>query len=68
MDIRSNYTETIIQLMRQSVADGSPVNPPIWWIDPTDPVAHYIYDGKQIRFKSSIFTFGQIRVGLIEKS
>ncbi|XP_025410615.1 myogenesis-regulating glycosidase isoform X2 [Sipha flava] len=44
LDIRSNYTETIVNLMRQSVVDGSPINPPIWWIDPTDSVAHCIYD------------------------
>jgi hypothetical protein len=37
--------------MRQSVVDGSPINPPIWWIDPTDSVAHCIYDGKQINLK-----------------
>lgn len=48
MDLRDNYTDTIIQLMRNSVAKGSPVNPPVWWIDPTDPVAHLIDDGKKI--------------------
>ncbi|VVC33348.1 Glycoside hydrolase family 31,Glycoside hydrolase superfamily [Cinara cedri] len=44
MDLRNNYTDTIIQLMRSSVVKGSPVNPPVWWIDPTDPVAQIIDD------------------------
>jgi len=34
--------------MRSSVVYGSPLNPPIWWIDPTDPVAQSIADGKLI--------------------
>lgn len=54
MDLRGNYTDIIIQLMRNSVAKGSPVNPPVWWIDPTDPVAHSIDDGKKIDFFLSI--------------
>lgn len=47
MDLRSNYTDTIVELMRNSVSKGSPINPPVWWIDPTDSQAHKIDDGKQ---------------------
>lgn len=50
MNIRSKYTDTIIALMKDSVAKGSPLNPPVWWIDPTDPVAHAIDDGKTLCF------------------
>jgi len=49
MNIHANYTDTIIELMRSSVGKGSPLNPPVWWIDPTDPVAQTIADGKLIR-------------------
>jgi len=34
----------IIDAMRQAVKDGTPVNPPIWWIAPNDKVAHAIGD------------------------
>lgn len=32
--------------MEVSVREGTPVNPPIWWIDPEDEVALAIDDGK----------------------
>lgn len=32
--------------MKKSLKYGTPVNPPIWWIDPTNQVAHSINDGK----------------------
>ncbi|XP_025203032.1 myogenesis-regulating glycosidase-like [Melanaphis sacchari] len=44
MDLRSNYTDTIVDLMKNTVANGSPVNPPVWWIDPTDIDAYTIDD------------------------
>lgn len=37
--------------MRSSVSKGSPLNPPVWWIDPTDQVAQKIYDGMKINSK-----------------
>lgn len=46
MDLRGNYTDVVIELMRKSV-NGSPINPPIWWIDPTDADAYAIDDGKE---------------------
>ncbi|CAH1716263.1 unnamed protein product [Aphis gossypii] len=44
MNLRANYTDTIIELMRSSVGKGTPLNPPVWWIDPMDPVAQVIDD------------------------
>uniref|UniRef100_A0A2S2NFM9 Putative family 31 glucosidase n=1 Tax=Schizaphis graminum TaxID=13262 RepID=A0A2S2NFM9_SCHGA len=44
MELRSNYTDTIVDLMKNTVANGSPVNPPVWWIDPTDADAYAIDD------------------------
>jgi len=54
MDLRNKHTDTIIELMRTNVAKGSPVNPPVWWIDPTDPIAHSIADGKLSNIPFSI--------------
>ncbi|XP_018572975.1 myogenesis-regulating glycosidase-like [Anoplophora glabripennis] len=39
VDLHKNYSAQIIEAMQASVKNGSPVNPPIWWIDPTDPIA-----------------------------
>jgi len=50
MNLRSNYTDTIVDLMKNTVANGSPVNPPVWWIDPTDVDAYAIDDRKEINF------------------
>ncbi|XP_063708618.1 myogenesis-regulating glycosidase [Culicoides brevitarsis] len=33
------YAEDIKTAMEKAVSDGYPVNPPIWWIDPTDQMA-----------------------------
>jgi len=35
--------------MQQAIDNGTPVNPPIWWIDPTNAEAHKINDGKFVR-------------------
>ncbi|XP_018572976.1 myogenesis-regulating glycosidase-like [Anoplophora glabripennis] len=39
VDLHKNYSSQIIEAMQASVKNGSPVNPPIWWIDPTDTIA-----------------------------
>ena len=39
-------TPTIMSLMNKTVQTGAPLNPPIWWVDPSNPVAHQIVDGK----------------------
>ncbi|CAL8072572.1 unnamed protein product [Orchesella dallaii] len=33
---REMYREEILAAARQAVEDGSPINRPIWWVDPTD--------------------------------
>nr|XP_018913028.1 PREDICTED: uncharacterized family 31 glucosidase KIAA1161-like [Bemisia tabaci] len=42
MALRYEYVDTIISLMRKTVETGQPVNTPIWWVDPTDRIAHGI--------------------------
>ncbi|XP_049766153.1 myogenesis-regulating glycosidase-like [Schistocerca cancellata] len=37
--LHAQYAPRIVELMRKAVRDGSPVNPPIWWLDPTDETA-----------------------------
>ncbi|KAK9870228.1 hypothetical protein WA026_006312 [Henosepilachna vigintioctopunctata] len=44
VDLHEKYSADIIDAMRQSVEAGIPTNPPIWWIDPTDPVALSVED------------------------
>lgn len=36
----------IMKAMHKAVKDGTPVNSPIWWIDPENPIAHGIWDRK----------------------
>lgn len=50
MALRNDYTDTIVDLMKQTVANGTPVNPPVWWIDPTNTNAHAIDDRKEMQF------------------
>jgi len=56
MNLRANYTDTIVDLMRSSVSKGSPLNPRVWWIDPTDPVAQIIDDGQNIHLNFKFLT------------
>lgn len=37
--LHAEYTDVIMAAMNQSVVAGTPVNPPIWWLDPTDEAA-----------------------------
>jgi len=39
VDLHAQYTPNIVAAMKKSIQDGSPVNGPIWWIDPTDATA-----------------------------
>ncbi|XP_026682066.1 myogenesis-regulating glycosidase-like [Diaphorina citri] len=39
VDLHYAYSGVIVDAMKRAVKDGSPVNPPIWWVDPTDPIA-----------------------------
>lgn len=45
-DLHAQYTDEIMEVFEEAVKRGEPVNPPIWWVDPTDQVAHGISDGK----------------------
>ncbi|KAF7989492.1 hypothetical protein HCN44_008166 [Aphidius gifuensis] len=43
-DLHAEITPLIIEAMQLAVETGAPVNPPIWWVDPTDQQAHKIND------------------------
>ncbi|XP_047506565.1 myogenesis-regulating glycosidase-like [Pieris napi] len=42
--IHADYADEIVAAMEASVKDGTPVNPPIWWLDPTDEQALAVWD------------------------
>lgn len=44
--LHADYADTIVAAMEASVKDGTPVNPPIWWLDPNDQDALAVNDGK----------------------
>lgn len=44
VQMHAEYSPRIIAAMNQSIENGTPVNPPIWWLDPTDQVALGISD------------------------
>lgn len=43
--LHEQYAPQIIALARQSTVDGSPINRPLWWIDPNDATALTIDSG-----------------------
>jgi len=45
LSLREEYANEILTAARQAVEDGSPINRPIWWVDPTDPVTFTIDQG-----------------------
>ncbi|XP_055636772.1 myogenesis-regulating glycosidase-like isoform X2 [Toxorhynchites rutilus septentrionalis] len=42
--LHEDYSDYILQRMRITVTEGTPVNPPIWWLDPDDEEALKISD------------------------
>uniref|UniRef100_A0A8D8F040 Uncharacterized family 31 glucosidase KIAA1161 n=3 Tax=Culex pipiens TaxID=7175 RepID=A0A8D8F040_CULPI len=44
VNLHEDYSDYILQRMRLAVAEGIPVNPPIWWLDPEDEIALTIGD------------------------
>ena len=40
------YSDKIVELARKKVADGTPINLPLWWLDPTDEEALRIDSGE----------------------
>nr|XP_050851582.1 myogenesis-regulating glycosidase isoform X1 [Vespula vulgaris] len=43
-DLHAAITPLILDRMNESIKTGAPLNPPIWWVDPTDKTAHKIND------------------------
>ncbi|XP_011868142.1 PREDICTED: uncharacterized family 31 glucosidase KIAA1161 isoform X5 [Vollenhovia emeryi] len=43
-ELHANYTDEILNAMQHAIENGTPVNPPIWWVDPTNSEAHKIND------------------------
>ncbi|KAL2735533.1 myogenesis-regulating glycosidase isoform X1 [Vespula squamosa] len=43
-DLHADITPLILDRMNESIKTGAPLNPPIWWVDPTDKTAHKIND------------------------
>ncbi|CAB3244188.1 unnamed protein product [Arctia plantaginis] len=44
VDLHAEYADVIIKAMEKAVSDGTPVNAPLWWLDPTDEDALVIWD------------------------
>ncbi|CAG9765483.1 unnamed protein product [Ceutorhynchus assimilis] len=44
IDLHTEYAPKIVEAMKKNVLDGSPVNPPVWWSDPSDVTALAIAD------------------------
>ncbi|CAG9116664.1 unnamed protein product [Plutella xylostella] len=42
--LHADYADVIVAAMEASVKRGTPVNPPIWWLDPTDEEALAVWD------------------------
>uniref|UniRef100_A0A182QD29 Glycoside hydrolase family 31 N-terminal domain-containing protein n=1 Tax=Anopheles farauti TaxID=69004 RepID=A0A182QD29_9DIPT len=42
--LHRSVSPAIMERFAAAVTDGLPVNPPLWWIDPTDTTAQQIYD------------------------
>ncbi|CAH0725126.1 unnamed protein product, partial [Brenthis ino] len=43
-DLHAQHADYIYEAMRLSSEDGTPVNAPLWWLDPTDEEALSIWD------------------------
>ena len=46
IDLHAKYADKIYELMEKAVKDGTPVNLPLWWIDPSDTNTYAIDSGK----------------------
>uniref|UniRef100_A0A1B0GPK2 Glycoside hydrolase family 31 N-terminal domain-containing protein n=1 Tax=Phlebotomus papatasi TaxID=29031 RepID=A0A1B0GPK2_PHLPP len=42
--LHEDYADTIIQRFERAVSHGEPVNPPVWWLDPSDKTAQTVSD------------------------
>uniref|UniRef100_A0A182PF15 Uncharacterized protein n=1 Tax=Anopheles epiroticus TaxID=199890 RepID=A0A182PF15_9DIPT len=43
-ELHRRMAPAVMERFALAVSDGLPVNPPLWWIDPTDQTAQQIYD------------------------
>ncbi|KAK0095736.1 hypothetical protein PV326_007551 [Microctonus aethiopoides] len=43
-DLHASITPMILRAMNESIVNGTPVNAPIWWVDPDNQEAHKIND------------------------
>ena len=53
VELRIAYADEIVAAANQTLVDGSPINRPMWWVDPTDPVTFSISDRKKITYLQS---------------
>lgn len=44
--LHDKYTDLILRRANIATTLGEPINPPLWWVDPYDVVAHQIHDRK----------------------
>lgn len=59
------YSGLILTLASQAMTNGYPINRPLWWIDPTDPVAQTIDSGNSratVLFPFSFFKFSRQKI------
>jgi alpha-glucosidase (family GH31 glycosyl hydrolase) len=49
--LREEYRGNILEAANQSVLDGTPINRPIWWVDPRDPETFAIDNRMQTKIK-----------------
>ncbi|CAH2049634.1 unnamed protein product, partial [Iphiclides podalirius] len=42
--LHADFADLIAEAMQKAVETGEPVNPPIWWLDPTDEEALAVWD------------------------
>lgn len=46
--IRNEFKDEILQAARQTIEDGSPINRPLWWLDPEDTETYTVDSGTQL--------------------
>jgi len=44
LQLREMYEDVILAAAKQAVLDGTPINRPMWWVDPDDPPTYTIDD------------------------
>src|SRR5688500_5630984 len=44
LELRESHADLIYKAVDEAVADGSPINRPLWWEDPDDPATFTIDD------------------------